>query len=188
MNAVGRELNPDQFTMLAKLLAADYFLGEAVFTPAGLADAAGVTCGRDTILRNLKAMRPAWIDFELGERQRKPITFRLTGATVCRTSAANRPPSYRQSTDAVRQRDEVAKPALKPPPTTPRLSQGPSEPLLSNHNKDGTTENLRVTENKSTCPRCKKSFSTEWRLDPEKLRPGVEQVCDACFHRPRSFG
>ena len=49
---------------------------------------------RDTFLRELKKIRPEGIDFDLKERQRKGVTFRLTGAAVRGTSTASAANTY----------------------------------------------------------------------------------------------
>jgi hypothetical protein len=88
--------------------------GFAIYRVDHLQRVLGFTKSRDTFIRELKRLRPEWVDFELRERQRKPVTFTLTGGAV-RTrrpvppvgvSAAKEGKPAQQSSGAVRQTRE----------------------------------------------------------------------------------
>jgi hypothetical protein len=66
------------------LLAAECWrgTGTAIYETGALMAAVDYQKSRDSFLRELRDLRPTWIDFELRERQRKGIEFRLPGAGV----------------------------------------------------------------------------------------------------------
>lgn len=79
-----REVTLDGFAIVAFFCGECFRSGnhEAVYTLGGLADALGYRKSADTLSRELKALRPEWIEFETRRGQRTPIVFALTGARV----------------------------------------------------------------------------------------------------------
>lgn len=99
---------------IVTFLAAECWRNEdvALYEVGQLQRVLDFTRSRDSFLRELKGLRPKWIEFELGARQRKAVEFRLTGAAVRTTGdapGANHGTDLRQSSEALRQsaRDET---------------------------------------------------------------------------------
>lgn len=93
------EISFEQFGIGA-FLAVECFMsatGAATYTLTGLREALAYRKQRDALRRNLEALRPAWIEFDVRERQRKAITFRLTGLAVESPTAASDDLSMPQS-------------------------------------------------------------------------------------------
>lgn len=74
------EITGRQFRLGCHLAGAVHWkTGEVSLTLRALADGCDWTWSEDTLLRDLRALRPAWIEFEVGQGQRRPYVFRLTG-------------------------------------------------------------------------------------------------------------
>ena len=114
--------------------------GVAIYEIGQLQRAVDDTRSRKTFLRELHKLRPQWIEFELGERQRKAVEFRLTGAPVRMTgdaaethnwdtSGTNPGSDLTQSSGAVSQSEEAAGPLADTLRETLQLGQRNSREL-----------------------------------------------------------
>lgn len=135
---------------------------------------------RDTFLRELRKLRPEWIDFELGERQRKAVEFRLTGAGVRQahdTSVANDGADLRQSSAAVRQSTRDATPLARPDSEPSQLVQGGSR--SGARREETREEEIRTdTRDAANCEQCGDEDATAWPTFGQVLcvRCGVERT------------
>jgi hypothetical protein len=59
--------------------AVDFRTGERALSLRSLGEEADYGPSEDTLLRDLKALRQDWIEFDISQGRRKPYVFRLTG-------------------------------------------------------------------------------------------------------------
>jgi len=143
---------------------------EARLTLAEIAAALRSEVSPDTVGRELKSLRPEWIDFESGQGRRRPYVIRLTGLAVeregdesprpeaptsarpphdLRRKAPQEPPHERSA-----ETDETYKSSGKPPPQEPPHDfDGSPLPLTSTEGSEvnaGSEEKLDHVVGKTT--------------------------------------
>jgi hypothetical protein len=74
----------DRQAKLCRFIVRNAFEGSAKLSLAQIATGLRWEWGEDTLLRELKALRPAWITFESKQGQRGPYLIRLMGLKVLR--------------------------------------------------------------------------------------------------------
>jgi hypothetical protein len=121
----------------------DFRTGEVALTLDAVIGGVGWEWSEDTLLRDLKALRTVWIDFETRQGQRRPYVFRLTG--LARASEADRTHDFRTETLS---RAEVTSPVRKserPANPQPERSRVRSQPPLSESPKKRRDEKRQET-------------------------------------------
>jgi hypothetical protein len=121
---------------------------EARLTLAAIRDGVRWEGSDSTLQRELRSLRPAWIDYASNQGQRRPYVIRLTGLAVLRegdeelrpetTTSARLPHDFRKKApqeppqDGSAEADETHKPSGKAPPQKPPHDSGGSPlPLTS---------------------------------------------------------
>jgi hypothetical protein len=143
------EVNGRQYLLGCYLAGEVHFqTGEVSLTLRALADGCDWQWSEDTLLRDLRALRPAWIDFEVGQGQRQPYVFRLTGL---RRRETQLPQDFRTETRSpaeVTSRLRKSEQAANPQPKSgfvsaqPRHGGSPKEEKRREETKAGNEEKL----------------------------------------------
>jgi hypothetical protein len=142
------DVNGRQFKVGCYLAGAiDYRTRELALSLRALAEGCDYGSSDDTLLRDIKAMRPTWIEFEIGQGQRRPYVFRLTG--LARDEHAIRPdfrtatPSPAEVTSAPRKSDLPEDPEPERPsgPGEPPDCGGPPEQTRQDHTREDHVPN-----------------------------------------------
>jgi hypothetical protein len=124
----------------------DFRTGEIALTLDALTDGVGWDWSQDTLLRDLKALRPTWLDFETRQGQRRPYVFRLTGLRI--RAEAEPPHDFRTETPSPA--EVTSKLRMSEQPTNPpreRVS-APPQPPPSGSPKTRTDEKRQETFSK----------------------------------------
>jgi hypothetical protein len=169
------------YGLLCFLICECYRQGdEAVYTLASLRDAAHWDKSIDTLRRELRNLKPDWIDFEVIERQRKPYVIRLTDAMPRHFGkrAAKAGSETPQPTAAVRQSDPADEPFEQQQLTGVdekqfRSGRGADETRADNH--EDHEQEQKVALRVSECDDCGE--------ERELVRWGKVDVCSRCAMR-----
>jgi hypothetical protein len=188
------DVNHRQF-LLGCFLAGeiDFRTGVVALTLRALSDGIGWEWSEDTLLRDLKALRPAWIDFEAKQGQRSPYVFRLTGLAVAGESETARLPhdfrtetpspaevtprlrKLEQSTSPEAERDHALSETSFSGSPKKRTDEKGQENYLSEEELDHvlgkTTTRVRVVQ--------AEDGSLEWSGEPQEGEQGLIDDCEA---------
>jgi hypothetical protein len=105
------EINHRQFFLGCYLAGkVDYQTGEVAFTLRALADNMGWDWTDETLRKDLRHLRPGWIDYSAKQGQRSPYIFRLTGLQV----GAHFQPRVRPTLEVSSNEADTASPATPP--------------------------------------------------------------------------
>jgi hypothetical protein len=152
------EVNGRQYLLGCYLAGEVHFqTGEVSLTLRALADGCDWQWSDDTLVNDLKPLRPAWIDFKISQGQRRPYVFRLTGLRrrkVQQLPQDFRPetPSPAEVTSRLRKSEQAAKPQPESGSALAQLPHGgsPKEEKRREETKAGNEEKLDQVEGETT--------------------------------------
>lgn len=169
------DINPRQF-LLGCFLAGevDFETGEVALTLGALGDGLGWEWSEDTLLRDLKALRPAWVDFETKQGQRSPYLFRLTGLAV--GIGAELPADFRRETPSGAEVTSELRKSGPPAKSQPERDPARSEPPPSGSPKKRRDETRRESLSEERDPLLGETTAPERDFDDDAFLALVREV------------